>query len=91
MDQFITVDTLANRISDAAGLLSVAEEGFHKLAVMTDAISALVDDPEIGRGLARIAHEIADDLAITFEGRVREYNYECRRISDAEHSSRGKA
>ncbi|WP_321920065.1 hypothetical protein [Paraburkholderia tropica] len=82
----VTARELSSRIDDAAGLLAQAEESFVKLATLTDAIHALVDEPEIGRNLARIAHEMAEELADSFSGYRREYNAEIRRIHNAEQS-----
>lgn len=87
----VTPCDLARHVDDAAGLLAYAEESFAKIATLTDAIHALTDEPEIGRNLARIAHDMAEELADSFGGFKREYNDESRRMHDAEQSSRGNA
>ena len=91
MTQSVTTRDLASHIDDAAGLMAYAEDKFNSLAVLTDAIHALVEEPEIGRGLAMIAHEIASELADSFGGFKRKYNSEIQRIHNAEQSSRGNA
>jgi hypothetical protein len=80
-----TVSTreFASRVDDAAGLLAYAAESFAKIATLTDAIHALTDEPEIGRNLARIAHDMAEELADSFGGYRCEYNAESKRISSA--------
>lgn len=71
----------ASRIAEAAAMLDYAEESFEKLATLTEAIHALAVQPEIGRKLARIAHEMAEGLADTFGKSKSEYNAECRCVS----------
>ena len=83
----VTTRDLASRIDDAAGLMAYAAESFAKLSTLTAAAHALVDDAELGRRVARIASDLAEELADSFDGFRREYNIESRRIHNAEQSS----
>ncbi|MFC0399244.1 hypothetical protein [Paraburkholderia rhizosphaerae] len=82
---------LANRISDAAGLLSYAEESFEKLTALTAAIAELADKPEICHSLARLASDMAEKLADSFGGFTHEYDSEYRCFLNNEQSSQGNA
>ncbi len=82
---------LTSRIADAAAKLDYAEESFEKLAALTEAIHALADKPRIGGNLARIAHDMAEELAASFCNFKEEYDSECRRLLHDEQSSLGQS